>query len=159
MRRQMSAAVIAGVGKELFNTEILREMLPGIVTEAMRNTIVYTAISFGFGLALGLALALGRISRRRRFRWPAATFIDVIPWLGGSSHSTSKSLLVVVHWIRRSVRGSPMPARHATRSSNTLSSLQGSKWPILEETGPSTTKAQVPVVGQCAPISGGLERF
>ncbi len=78
MRRQMSAAVIAGVGKELFNTEILWEMLPGIVTEAMRNTIVYTAISFGFGLALGLALALGRISRRRRFRWPAATFIDAI---------------------------------------------------------------------------------
>ena len=74
----MSAAVIAGVGKELFNTSILRLMLPGIITEAMRNTIVYTAISFVAAMAFGLVLALGRISRHRRYRWPAATFIDVI---------------------------------------------------------------------------------
>lgn len=74
----MHAAVIAGVGKELFDTSILRAMLPGIITEAMRNTIVYTAISFAAGLAFGLVLALGRVSRSRRFRWPSAVFIDVV---------------------------------------------------------------------------------
>jgi polar amino acid transport system permease protein len=68
----------AGVGKEFFNGKILREMLPGIITEGMRNTVVYTSIAFVAGIALGLVLALGRISRRPWLRYPAATFIDVV---------------------------------------------------------------------------------
>ena len=74
----MSTGVLAGLGHELFNTAYLRKMLPGLVTEAMRNTIVYTAISFVASLIFGLVLALGRISRSKRFRWPAAVFIDVV---------------------------------------------------------------------------------
>ena len=73
--------VLAGldkVGSEFFNGPILRSMLPGIITEAMRNTIVYTAFAFIAGIALGLLLALGRISKRRRLRWPSAVFIDVV---------------------------------------------------------------------------------
>ena len=70
--------VLAGVGKEFFNGRILREMLPGVITEGMRNTVVYTAFAFTAGIALGLGLALGRISKRGWLRIPAATFIDVI---------------------------------------------------------------------------------
>lgn len=70
--------IVAGVGDEFFNGRILREMLPGIVTEAMRNTVVYTVFAFGAGIVLGLLLALARISRRWWLRTFAATFIDTI---------------------------------------------------------------------------------
>ena len=74
----MSAVVFAGIGKEFFSTKIFREMLPTIITEGMRNTVVYTAIAFSAGIVLGLFLALGRISRHRRYRYPSAVFIDLI---------------------------------------------------------------------------------
>lgn len=65
------------IGREFFNFEIIRSMFPGLLTEAMKNTVVFTAIGFTAGLALGLVLALFRISRRRFLRWPAAVFVDV----------------------------------------------------------------------------------
>lgn len=65
------------LGDEFFNWDVMRDMFPGIVTEAMRNTVVYTLISFAGGLVLGLLLALGRGSRRRVLRWPAAVVVDL----------------------------------------------------------------------------------
>ena len=77
----MSAAEVlaadAGLG-EFFKTDIVREMLPRIVTEGMRNTLVYTSIAFVDGLVIGLVLALARISRRRPVRWAAAVVVDVV---------------------------------------------------------------------------------
>ena len=77
----MSAAEVlaadAGLG-EFFKIDIVREMLPRIVTEGMRNTLVYTSIAFVGGLIIGLALALARISRRRPIRWAAAAVVDVV---------------------------------------------------------------------------------
>lgn len=70
--------VVGGLGSEFLDGEILRQMLPGIIVEGMRNTVVYTAIAFAAGIVLGLVLALGRISRRALLRWPAAAFIDVV---------------------------------------------------------------------------------
>ncbi|HET9444221.1 MAG TPA: amino acid ABC transporter permease, partial [Acidimicrobiales bacterium] len=64
------------IGREFFNFEIIRSMFPGLVTEAMKNTVVFTVIGFSGGLVLGLVLALLRISRRRALRWPAAVFVD-----------------------------------------------------------------------------------
>jgi polar amino acid transport system permease protein len=63
---------------EFFRTDIVREMFPRVVTEGMRNTIVYTAIAFTGGLIIGLLLALARISRRRGLRIPAAVIVDVV---------------------------------------------------------------------------------
>jgi polar amino acid transport system permease protein len=77
-RMVSSSYVLAGVGKEFFNGKYLREMLPGIITEGMRNTVMYTAIAFTAGIVIGLVLALGRLSRRAWLRIPAATFIDII---------------------------------------------------------------------------------
>ena len=62
---------------EFFNLDVMRQMLPGLVTEAMKNTLVFTLLSFTGGLALGLVLALMRISRRRLLRWPAAIYTDI----------------------------------------------------------------------------------
>ena len=69
----------AGSGiSEFFKGSIVREMFPRIVTEGIRNTLLYTAIAFVGGLMIGLLLALARISRRRAFRWTAATIVDVV---------------------------------------------------------------------------------
>ena len=65
-------------GKQFLNVRIIAKMLPGVITEAMKNTIVFTAIGFTFGIALGLVFALARVSRRPWLRWPAAVFIDVV---------------------------------------------------------------------------------
>ncbi len=64
------------LGEEFFNLDVIRELFPGIVTEAMRNTVVFTALGFSGGLALGLVLALMRVSRSRLLRWPSAAVID-----------------------------------------------------------------------------------
>lgn len=70
--------VIASLGDQFFDTEILREVLPGLLKEGAKNTLIFTAFSFAGGLVIGLALALMRQSRRRLVRWPAATFVDVM---------------------------------------------------------------------------------
>ena len=66
------------VAHQFFDLRIIAKMLPGVVTEGMRNTVAFTAIAFSFGLAFGLVLALGRVSRHRWLRWPAAAFVDVV---------------------------------------------------------------------------------
>ncbi|MDP9441665.1 MAG: amino acid ABC transporter permease [Actinomycetota bacterium] len=53
-------------------------MLPELITEGARNTLVFTFFSFMGGLAIGLLVALMRLSRRRSFRWPAAVFTDLL---------------------------------------------------------------------------------
>jgi len=64
------------LAEEFFNLEVIRELFPGIVTEATRNTVVFTALGFSGGLVLGLVLALMRVSRSRFLRWPSAVVID-----------------------------------------------------------------------------------
>lgn len=63
---------------EFFNPQIMRDMLPGILTEGAKNTLVLTLLSFAGGLTLGVLLALLRISRSPILRWPAAVYIDVL---------------------------------------------------------------------------------
>lgn len=53
-------------------------MLPELITEGAKNTLVFTFFSFLGGLAIGLLVALMRLSRRRWFRWPAAVFTDLL---------------------------------------------------------------------------------
>ncbi|MFP5328294.1 MAG: amino acid ABC transporter permease, partial [Acidimicrobiia bacterium] len=54
------------------------DMLPELLTEGAKNTLVFTFFSFTGGLALGLVVALMRLSRRRLLRWPAAVYTDVL---------------------------------------------------------------------------------
>ncbi|MEO7836078.1 MAG: amino acid ABC transporter permease [Acidimicrobiales bacterium] len=53
-------------------------MLPELLTEGAKNTLVFTLFSFSGGLVIGLVVALGRISRTRWLRWPAAIFTDTL---------------------------------------------------------------------------------
>ncbi|HVF32400.1 MAG TPA: amino acid ABC transporter permease [Acidimicrobiales bacterium] len=53
-------------------------MLPELLTEAAKNTLVFTAFSFGGGLVIGLLVALARLSTTRWLRWPAAAFTDLL---------------------------------------------------------------------------------
>ncbi len=72
-----SLIVAAGLN-EFFKWKIVKGMFPRILTEGIRNTILYTAVAFVGGLIIGLVLALGRISKHRWLRYPAATVVDVI---------------------------------------------------------------------------------
>lgn len=67
-----------GLLDEFFDLEVIADMFPGLVTEAMKNTLVFTFFSFIGGIALGMVLALMRLSRSRALRWPAAVYIDVL---------------------------------------------------------------------------------
>lgn len=53
-------------------------MLPELLTEGAKNTLVFTFFSFLGGLAVGLLVALGRLSGTRWLRWPAAVFTDLL---------------------------------------------------------------------------------
>ena len=47
-----------------------------MVTQAAKNTLLYTATSFVFGLVFGLLLALMRLSVVAPYRWIARTYIE-----------------------------------------------------------------------------------
>lgn len=64
--------------EEFFDLDVIADMFPGLVTEAMKNTLVFTFFSFIGGIGFGLVLALMRLSRTRLLRWPAAVYIDVL---------------------------------------------------------------------------------
>ena len=57
--------------------EIAREMFPGVLTVALRNTAIYTLSGFAAGLLLGVLLALMRLSS--------------VPRTAGSPPPTSRS--------------------------------------------------------------------
>ncbi|MGC2240631.1 MAG: amino acid ABC transporter permease [Acidimicrobiia bacterium] len=60
-----------------FQADVLKEMLPQVLTLAARNTLVYTAGAFGFGLALALILALMKLSTIKPYRWFATGYIEL----------------------------------------------------------------------------------
>lgn len=57
--------------------EIAREMFPGVLTVALKNTVIYTLTGFVGGLLLGVLLALMRLSSVPPYRWLAAAYIEV----------------------------------------------------------------------------------
>jgi polar amino acid transport system permease protein len=64
------------IRENFFDTEILKDLWPEIVTVAAKNTIVYTIISFAGGLALALLLALMKMSTIGPYRWLATSYIE-----------------------------------------------------------------------------------
>ncbi|WP_205712157.1 amino acid ABC transporter permease [Euzebya rosea] len=69
-------ADIEAIQKSFLNTEIAADMFPEVVTQAAKNTLLYTATSFVFGLVFGLLLALMRLSVVAPYRWIARTYIE-----------------------------------------------------------------------------------
>lgn len=74
-------AVIIGdwekIGRNFFNVEVMRQMLPEVFTLAARNTMIYSVASFGFGLVIALMLALMRMSTIAPFRVFAIGYIEL----------------------------------------------------------------------------------
>ncbi|MEO2108047.1 MAG: amino acid ABC transporter permease [Actinomycetota bacterium] len=69
-------ADIEAIQKSFLNVEIAADMFPEVVTQAAKNTLLYTATSFVFGLAFGLLLALMRLSSVGPYRWIARAYIE-----------------------------------------------------------------------------------
>jgi polar amino acid transport system permease protein len=59
-----------------FDVNILLDMVPAVLTVALKNTLIYTLLGFSFGLLLGLFLALMRLSSVGPYRWMATGFIE-----------------------------------------------------------------------------------
>ncbi len=79
-------AVVAGfiffadwdtIGRNFFNVDIARDMLPEVLTSAAKNTIIYTAVAFALGLVLALVLALMKLSTIAPYRWFASAYIEL----------------------------------------------------------------------------------
>lgn len=66
------------LGGALFKWEIVRDQFPDILTNALRNTVIFTIFGFIGGLSLGLLLAIMRLSSVKPYRWFAATYIEVL---------------------------------------------------------------------------------
>lgn len=75
------AAALGGdwekIAHHFFNVELMRDMLPEVITVAARNTVLYTLASFSIGLVLALGLALMRMSSFVPFRAFALGYIEL----------------------------------------------------------------------------------
>jgi polar amino acid transport system permease protein len=67
----------ADLFSQFFKWKDFADQFPGIVTEAARNTIVYTAISYTGGLVIGLVAALMGQSQVPPARFLAAVYVEL----------------------------------------------------------------------------------
>lgn len=67
----------ATLQQAFFQPEIIRAMLPEVITVGAKNTIIYTTMAFSFGLVLALFLALMKRSTIAPYRWFATGFIEL----------------------------------------------------------------------------------
>lgn len=65
------------IQKNFFNAEIAADMFPEVITSAVKNTALYTGLSFLLGMVLALVLALMRLSSLRAFRAFAIGYIEL----------------------------------------------------------------------------------
>ncbi|GAA0036315.1 MULTISPECIES: amino acid ABC transporter permease [Brevibacterium] len=62
---------------KFFNPKVIAEQFPAIITTALFNTIIYTALGFVLALSLGILLALMKISSVAPYRWIATAYIEL----------------------------------------------------------------------------------
>jgi polar amino acid transport system permease protein len=68
----------AALQETFFDPELAREQFPEILTQAAKNTLIFTAFGFSLALGLGLVLALMRLSAVRPYRWASLVYIEVL---------------------------------------------------------------------------------
>jgi polar amino acid transport system permease protein len=64
------------ISSNFFDWEVAKGLFPDIVTIGVRNTLVFTVVSFLGGLALAVVLALMRLSPVAPYRWLATAYIE-----------------------------------------------------------------------------------
>jgi polar amino acid transport system permease protein len=62
---------------KFFNPDVIAAQFPEIITTALFNTIIYTALGFVLALSLGILLALMKISSVAPYRWIATGYIEL----------------------------------------------------------------------------------
>lgn len=65
------------IGRAFFNIDVGMKQFPDVITTALVNTVVYTAVGFAFGLGLGIVLALMKLSQVGPYRWIATAYIEL----------------------------------------------------------------------------------
>ena len=70
------AADWAAIKENYFNTEVLKELWPEIITVGVRNMVIFTAIAFAGGLMLAMVLALMKLSSVAPYRWMATAYVE-----------------------------------------------------------------------------------
>ena len=63
---------------KMLRPDLVADQFPRIVTQAAKNTLIFTAFGFSGGLVLGLLVALMRLSPSRPYRWFAAVYTGVL---------------------------------------------------------------------------------
>jgi polar amino acid transport system permease protein len=64
------------VATQFFRLDIAKEQLPQIITIALKNTILFTLISFAGGVVLGIVMALMKLSSVAPYRWFATAYVE-----------------------------------------------------------------------------------
>lgn len=67
----------ARVQNQFLRLDIAREQFPQIITIALKNTIVFTVVSFVGGVVLGVVMALMKLSSVPPYRWFATAYIEL----------------------------------------------------------------------------------
>ncbi|GAA4854859.1 amino acid ABC transporter permease [Saccharopolyspora rosea] len=65
------------IARAFLDVDVAAAQFPEVITTALVNTIVYTALGFGFGLGLGIVLALLKMSSVAPYRWIATGYIEL----------------------------------------------------------------------------------
>jgi polar amino acid transport system permease protein len=65
------------IKRAFFDVTVAKSLFPGVITVALKNTLLYTAVGFAFGLALGLVLALMKLSSVGPYRWIATVYVEI----------------------------------------------------------------------------------
>src|SRR5918999_2288489 len=64
------------ISEAFFDTEVIRELFPELLTTALKNTVLYTLCAFAFGFVLGLVVALMRLSPVAAYRALATLYVE-----------------------------------------------------------------------------------
>ncbi|MEC3980658.1 amino acid ABC transporter permease [Amycolatopsis sp. H20-H5] len=64
------------IGRAFFDLDVAAKQFPDVITVALKNTVIFTALGFALGLGLGLLLALMRLSSVGPYRWFARGYIE-----------------------------------------------------------------------------------
>ena len=64
------------IQEAFFDTEVIGELFPELITVALKNTVLYTLAAFAFGLVFGLVIALMRLSPVGAYRWLATVYVE-----------------------------------------------------------------------------------
>mgnify|MGYP001790923880 FL=1 len=71
------------LSSQVFNLEVAQKQFPNVITVALKNTLIYTALGFAVGLSLGLILELMRNSSIAPYRWLASIHVEIFRGIPG----------------------------------------------------------------------------